>query len=266
MQTNLIAIDYNNGASSLSLAEKYNVSKQTILRHLKKAGVPRRSLSAACIKNTLDSSFFQSIDTELKAYWLGFLLADGNIGTGGRYKKGQVLRVALQDRDRSHLEKLKDAIRSSHTLKDNLKTRSSWLCITSIGLTRPLVKNGWHEFKKNGDVRIMDLVPNELRRHLLRGLIDGDGTLGCYNGKWRLGFTDRHRPVTEWVKREIEKAGIVSSASVYQQKIHQNWTFYYSGNRIAKKAVRLLYRNCTVSLDRKLALATEALRETDLQI
>lgn len=266
MQTKISADEYRKGLSSIEIAKKYGVSKTTVLRHLRKEGIKRRSLPEACIKNTLDTGFFQSIDSDEKAYWLGFLLADGNIQACGRYKKSRSLRIALQNRDESHLVKLRKALGSSHKIKDNPKTKSSWLCITSIGLVTPLIESGWYEFKRNGDVRIMEMVPMFLRQSLLRGLIDGDGWITMKkdrnnDSKWVIGFTDLFKTVVIWVKREIERTGIESLAQIYKPKNHKNWSIAYTGN-IAKKVIRSLYTNDTVFLDRKQKLAMEALHGT----
>lgn len=57
----------------------------------------------------VNSQYFSSIDTEAKAYWLGFIYADG-------YVTGDVFGIKLSLKDISHLEKLKKAIESHHKI------------------------------------------------------------------------------------------------------------------------------------------------------
>ena len=129
-----IISEYNSGRSSLELAEKYNVSKKVILDRLRKAHIDRRSISASKRKYSLNEDYFENIDTEEKAYWLGFLLADGNISYSGRYNKGRHLRIALQNKDKNHLEKMKFSLKSNYNLKLD-KNNCFWLCFNSLKLT-----------------------------------------------------------------------------------------------------------------------------------
>ena len=56
-----------------------------------------------------DKHFFDVIDTEEKAYWLGFIYADG-------YVTKTVFGIKLKDSDTCHLEKLKSALKSEHSI------------------------------------------------------------------------------------------------------------------------------------------------------
>ena len=87
--------NYRSGMTAKQIANKYGVSKYTILRRLESCHSPRRSNSEANRFYSLNPSFFEKIDTEQKAYWLGFLLADGNIAYNGRNKVGRALRLSL---------------------------------------------------------------------------------------------------------------------------------------------------------------------------
>lgn len=66
-------------------------------------------------KYKYNKDYFNKIDTADKAYWLGFLYADGSIN---RYYKNEKLRsmtleIGLADKDRNHLEKFKKCLDSN---------------------------------------------------------------------------------------------------------------------------------------------------------
>ena len=85
--------------SLTKLGEAYGVRRQTISKWLKDRGIEVINYQN---RSRLDEHIFDSIDTEEKAYWLGFLFADGNIShTGNR------LEVRLSIKDLSHLEKFR---------------------------------------------------------------------------------------------------------------------------------------------------------------
>ena len=59
-----------------------------------------------------DSDFFDVIDTEPKAYWLGFIFADGYVLKYAN-KKYAKFGISLAGFDSGHLEKLRDALKSN---------------------------------------------------------------------------------------------------------------------------------------------------------
>lgn len=63
-------------------------------------------------KYVYNKDYFEKINTSEKAYWLGFLYADGCIT---RFYKGEVLKsmsleITLKDADCEHLIKFKNAL------------------------------------------------------------------------------------------------------------------------------------------------------------
>src|SRR5271166_7037406 len=58
----------------------------------------------------LNHSIFETIDSEEKAYWLGFLLADGSIQVRKNVQK--IVKLALAIEDKEHLEKFKKFVNS----------------------------------------------------------------------------------------------------------------------------------------------------------
>jgi hypothetical protein len=61
--------------------------------------------SRSARKYTLDEHYFEAIDTEEKAYWLGFIATDGWITKTG-------LGIGLNVKDRSHLELFSRCVKS----------------------------------------------------------------------------------------------------------------------------------------------------------
>ena len=61
-------------------------------------------------------TFFENIDTEEKAYWLGFMYADGYIiSNNGRYGQEQI-GITLSTKDLGHLEKFKQSIEATNPI------------------------------------------------------------------------------------------------------------------------------------------------------
>lgn len=127
--------------------------------------------------------FFEIIDTEEKAYWLGFLYADGYVRNT---KTCAQLKVKLSIKDLEHLEIFKKSLKSehkitygvSHTTSKNGKSSYSNLCqiiINSKKIVEDLENNGC----VNNKSFIIERPPikKDLIRHFLRGYYDGDGNL-----------------------------------------------------------------------------------------
>lgn len=85
--------------SIAKVAAQFGITADRVLSILKKNNIPRRS-SSESHKLPVDSNFFHEINTEEKAYWLGFMYADG-------YVTNRTMGIKLQESDSSHLEMLK---------------------------------------------------------------------------------------------------------------------------------------------------------------
>lgn len=243
---------YCSGQSSPEVARQFGLSKRTILRILKRYDIPTRSLSTSVRKHAVNEQYFDKIDTEDKAYWLGFLLADGNIGHTGRGGGARQLRVSLKRSDEKHLSKFLLAIQSAHQIKPVHRLEASHpasiIRITSKHMCSTLESMGWDNFKKHGCTKILDLVPSCLQRHMVRGLIDGDGCFGRYSGRDQFQFVDLHLTVVKWMRNYL-----VDNVDIYPPKIthpSRAWRFQSGGSNV-RKIHNLLYTRSTISLARK---------------
>ncbi len=131
----------------------------------------------------MNTSIFKNIDTEEKAYWLGFIYADGSVDN--RHKK---LKVTLSDLDKNHLLKLQKFLghdKPLYTYKEKtFNFNSDYMCkpqvelsVYSVELFNSLQTFGIIPNKTYNFCLDISSIPNNLHKHFWRGIIDGDGCL-----------------------------------------------------------------------------------------
>lgn len=244
----------------------YNPTKQTrermSLAHLGRKLSPQHKLSMRTC--TLNESSFDVL-TEQSAYWIGFLIADGNIC----YKKGiPIIALHLKDTDLQHLHKFREFCGSSHKIGTYVNriwgNSSHSLSFSSERMTNALEKYGFIP-RKCFTAEIKGEVENN--RHVWRGLIDGDGSLGIYERK-NLNGTIRRVPYISVTGTKIvclqfrsflekELCEPMPPSVIFYKK---SYLFMLTDHR-AVGAIKLLYGDCTIALERKLQKALEIMEE-----
>jgi hypothetical protein len=133
------AIEYylNNETISITqVAKKFGIDRCNLGLKLKQIkNVNRKS------KYSYDENFFEIIDSEEKAYWLGFLLADGN-------NTKRTLRFRLKLEDKYILERFLKSINGNIPIKEdkvNLNGKIIFSCnltISSVKMCKDVEKYG----------------------------------------------------------------------------------------------------------------------------
>lgn len=77
---------YNSGLSTVKIGKMFGKHYSTVRNILINNGVKLRSNKINSRKYTINENYFKNIDTEEKAYWLGFIYADGYISNVGSKK------------------------------------------------------------------------------------------------------------------------------------------------------------------------------------
>ena len=140
----------------------------------------------------VDENFFKCINTEEKAYILGFICADGHIDRDR-------LNITVSIKDKDILEKIRCALHSNHPIKEvqrinpyNKTERKTLilveLMIGSVELVKPLFNMGLTTNKTytlNGS--ILKYIPKYLMRDFLRGYFDGDGNIS-FGRRYNSGY------------------------------------------------------------------------------
>jgi hypothetical protein len=240
---------YERGESAQSIAKRYGTSYQVIQPVLARQGVTLRSKREANKKQKCNERYFQDIDTEEKAYWLGFLTADGCVTRGKKSGDSPRISLHLAEQDYGHLMKLKKALQASQMISVN--ERSCSLTIYSSDMAADLARHGIRPNKtfstKPAQIAI-DFV-----RHYWRGVIDGDGDFAKSGDSLKLvGDYDIVLAFQEFVLAYCPQvtANIRKRENIFTLSIRRQAT---------RCMLQAMYGDATVSLDRKYRRAQEIL-------
>lgn len=245
---------YLAGVVVQDIARQENVAKETIYRVLRQERVVRstgetlrgRSRDAVRKYRVNEAAFVVRSDrhmTSEQAYWIGFLMADGNVSANA-------IQIALAPKDVGHLRKFRRFLHSTHPIR----TIAGYprLHVGSVALVKSLTRWG---VIPNKSLIACAMNSIDRNRHFWRGVVDGDGSL-----YW--GGTDAECPVLRltgskplltqfvaFVRREIGKSEIIKKrpdAQAYDAGFH---------GRYARALTRVLYDRAQTYLDRKMTLA-----------
>lgn len=180
---------YKEYRSGNKIAKLLGVKDETIYRWLKKFGISTaKTGSQGARKHSLNEHFFDVIDTEMKAYWLGFIMADGCVYHGSD-KNSYRLQINLASKDRDILERFRQDLACDYAIvtktrraEKNCQPREMCeLKINSTVLCKALMSHGIVP-RKTSCCKIPN-IPSKLHRHFVRGYFDGDGCISWKNGK-----------------------------------------------------------------------------------
>lgn len=180
---NKIIEDYNNSIPIKDISMKYNVHLNSVHRVLKRNNIKRNRLR----RHNINENFFDSIDSQEKAYFLGFLFADGN----NNRKKGTI-SIGLKYTDRDILEVLKNLIYNSQKellyidgcskkgpRNTIINSKPQYrLVIFSTHMCRTLEELGCTSRKTYKATISQVILDSKFFKHFLRGFFDGDGHIG----------------------------------------------------------------------------------------
>ena len=230
---------------------KFSEQQRQIARKLFLGNKYRVNLEPSNKKYTVNYDYFKNIDSEDKAYWFGFILADGYVSLDNHYLFG------LSIIDKEHLEKFKNTIEYTGSIKSYSKTTNNgvWsLLVRDKKFVMSLIEKGVIP-RKTMFVTFPDFIDNDLLNHFIRGYWDGDGTVSFltntkhhkyYFSASVLGTKMFLEVLSKMLK---DKCGL-KSASLYYVKNSHIWSFSRSTLQ-ALKVCNYLYKDASIFLERK---------------
>lgn len=238
------------------IAEKLNIHRQTLIRKMR-----RWDLNQQKIK--FNHNFFEKIDSEEKAYWLGFLFADGCVQI--KNENNARISVLLAGKDKDQLIKFHNALNSIRSIEEII-TNDKRLMVrsqhSSIKMAQDLIKIGCTP-RKTHTCQFPNISEN-LYNHFIRGYFDGDG---CAYVKHRKPFvlkTKRQRMRKFKENRtpslELSICGTYNFLTTIKEilnlkiklNFHTNiYVLSVGGNKQVKRVVDWLYKDATIYMERK---------------
>jgi hypothetical protein len=246
LDENLVILKYEEFRNIRKVAEFFKTSISPINRILKNSNIQFGNR-----RYDVDETFFDSIDTESKAYWLGFLFADGYIR---ERNTGLSLELKLAVKDREHIELFRETLKSTHIIKEGfnkVKYKNGYsqshmlhLAIYSSDLVKSIKTKGIHS-RKTFTITKPEIAKS-LISHFIRGYFDGDGSFSFNIIKKtnKTNFACASEEFREFLISELLENGIKLSyyggIKMFIQNKMDNLKFY-----------NYIYKNATIYLKRK---------------
>jgi len=265
VNANWVIDEFMSGRGIADICREIGVDRAILYKQLISYGVDITAIREKRLDAFVNQDYFSDIDIEQKAYWLGFLMADGCIYSPTRGQKR--LQVQLADKDSEHLRRLAGSLRfkgkiHNNSCKANGYRPQSALFVTSDKLCSGLIKNGCTE-RKSLTLRFPKHVRRDLWGHLVRGYFDGNGSAeirrsGVSRPTLRLtivGASEFIASVNEIFREEL---GI--TASVIHNPRGKRCSALASNGNIKSRLIRdWMYKDGTVFLPRKMEVCYSCL-------
>lgn len=229
-------------------------SKSAVQSRCRKFGLMKGHRS---YKKKFNSDYFASINTEEKAYWLGFISADGCISKS-KDRDSYHFKITLQRSDADFLRKFIVAIDGEFDVRfgtASITTDGVKRCYETCEVAFRDQTFAHHLLKyitpnKTEYLRIPNEIPNNLIRHFIRGFADGDGCFYCNPNKRDKSFeiVGKCYEMLDDIRSVFENNGIYSKIFV---KRRGNWKLMVLRLEDLIKLNAFLYNDATIYLERK---------------
>jgi len=241
---------YNRKELVREMAKRLCIPEKEAYRYIKDMNKEYRPY-----KYSHNQFFFNCINSEKSAYWLGFMYADGCV-------KGNKIYLGLAEKDKDFLEVFKRDIEATNPIyKQKLSIKgktyvSYYLTISSKYLVNDLIKLGCIP-KKSLTLKFptYEQVPEHLMHHFIRGYFDGDGCV-CRHREKRSRQDSLSLSIvgSKFFIESLQEYLINKQLLNSKTKLHNNGKakgLQIGGNIQANKFASYIYNNATIFLKRK---------------
>ena len=254
---NKIVEDYRNNIQTIrTLSNKYNVSIPTIYKIFNQYNISQYTKQQICSAG-LNENIFENIDSEEKAYFLGFFLADGCVFYPKNKSTPKII-FGTNNQDSYIVEKFHNILHANTSLRIDKRDNFVTCVVSSNKIASDL---NFFSIDKPKYVRPLPIVRYDLLNHLLRGFFDGDGCITYSLSHPKRNICNSYSGKVNFVAYEIIKDdllyilyNIIGISHVLVNKANSNVTLFSLDIRRKDDIMKFynyIYNNASVYLIRK---------------
>lgn len=233
------------GTTEKEISLKFDISLRQYYNLLKLNNIEKKS---KVVKYNFNEDYFENIDSEDKAYFLGFIVADGSVNS-----TSNVIQITQKEPD--ILYEFKKSIEYEGELVKSKSRNVFDIKISSPKMKFDLLNLG---VSPNKTMSVdYPLVPENLQNHFMRGVFDGDGCISLrtdrrdnsQRGQVNI-CSGSYLFIKEYYSRMVEYCGLSGKNKIRRPK----GTYYvvdWGGLSDVENIYRFLYKDATFFLKRK---------------
>ena len=251
----IIKLYLEDNKSLENIAKECNISRQVVTRVLLEEKITLRKRTHQ-YKAKYD--IFENIDSAEKAYWLGFLAADG---CNFMRKHNATIIINLHQKDREHLEKFRQFCGATDV------QIVDYISNAGFSNNTPMCRFALYSKKMANDLVALGIVPNKSlilnkpnisdKYYLpfILGYFDGDGSISktAQNNNFCISFQGT-KEMLEWINN------ILHISNKIEKRYLDNKNSYYircGGTIKPYRIMKTLYDSCENHLTRKYSIFKE---------
>lgn len=234
-----------NGVLNKDISKKYNLSSRQLRKIFINNGI---KIKSRVYKYNFNEDYFEKIDTEDKAYFLGFITADGTINVGSN-------AITIIQKETFILYEFKKYINFEGGIIKSNKKSASTITVSSSKTKDDLYKLGVTNNKSKSI--LFAKIPEHLESHYIRGVFDGDGCISHRIDKRDNSERGQFNICSgsfEFIKEYYNKLKShcnLSGKNKIQCRRNSYYVIDWGGLSDLEKIYKFLYKDATVFLKRK---------------
>lgn len=240
---------YKQGKNTREIGELYNLSSSYISRLFHQESLKLRDQYETSRRYRFNENFFDCIDTQEKAYFLGLLWADG---TNSLEK--HCIEIGLQERDKHILEQMLVIMGADYQLRCIKSKYPGGQDIYRVSLFSTHMSNRLNEIgmipNKSLVLTFPICIPHHLISHFIRGYFDGDGYISHNNDYTCEIMGTENFCIT--LQSILLKVGI--NSKIYNTTLRKETStrrLYIGKKNNVRKFLEFIYTDSTIYIERK---------------
>jgi len=227
---------------------KFNLSNPTVGKILK--DIPKYP-KARIFNPEMNERFFQEINNEKNAYFLGLLISDGNVFNDSTGRQASI-SITLDLKDEYLLQAFKEAVNSNTSIGYDGRGCGQ-IAVRSNLMAQDLAQYGVVPRKSYNTY--LPQINKSMMSHLIRGILDGDGSILAKQNGTRflhsISFCGTHQLMSDISDYCYNNLSLQQKPNVYDYKNKQLSEMKIQNYDDIKKFGNWIYSNATIYMKRK---------------